>query len=99
MISDKSVEGNIESGVDRAVIAPSSWLLDLRREADSVRRWPLVVWLSIAGILALYIPVMREVVPLWLNDGAYTHGVFIFPIAAFLLWIQLADLRRSESAP
>src|SRR5437899_9617563 len=39
-----------------------------------------------AGILLVYWQVLYRLVDAWTNDGNYSHGFLIIPIAAYLAW-------------
>jgi exosortase len=60
-------------------------------------RWaPLLI---VIGIVALYIPVLREVGNQWLSDDTYSHGLLVIPTSLFLLWLQRDRLRTATYAP
>ena len=59
-------------------------------------------WLALVLALllaALYVPVIHEGAILWITNDNYAHGVFIFPIAIALVWLQRRRLLEARQAP
>ena len=60
-------------------------------------------WLSaaliVAGFAALYWKVIGELVMAWSNDGNYSHGFLIPPIAAYFVWERRQKFLAAESRP
>ena len=78
--------GSAPAPASKAVTETASW-----------DRWlPLVF---AAGVLALYAPTLAVAAHEWTINDNYAHGVFIFPLCAFLLWLRRDDLRRVERRP
>lgn len=50
-------------------------------------------------ILALYIPVIADAAHVWITDDKQAHGVFIIPVALFLLWILRDRIRQATPSP
>ncbi len=74
------------SALSVAVTAPPAW-----------ERWlPLVF---AAGVLALYAPTLAVAWHEWMINDNYAHGIFIFPLCAFLLWLRRDELRQVERRP
>ena len=66
-------------------------------ESDSPIRWlPLVFAL---GTVALYIPTLLDAGQQWMINDNYAHGVFIFPLCAFLIWLRRDDIRSATVQP
>src|SRR5437879_1069564 len=74
-------------------------LAALKATAVGFRRWPLTTQLFVVGIVLLYLPTLWEVAHAWLTDDNHAHGVFIFPVALFLLWLQKDALRHAAVQP
>lgn len=69
-----------------AAAAPGTWT-----------KWlPLVF---AAGVLALYAPTLAVAAHEWMINDNYAHGIFIFPLCAFLLWLRRDELRQVERRP
>ena len=60
-------------------------------------RWPALLFA--VGVLALYAPTLIDAAQQWMTNDNYSHGVFIFPLCAFLLWLRRDDLRRATIRP
>jgi exosortase len=61
-----------------------------------------VRWLSLVfalGALALYLPTLLDAGQQWMINDNYAHGVFIFPLCAFLLWLRQDDIRSAPVQP
>lgn len=70
------------------------------RAAVSSEAWPK--WLPLVfavGVLALYAPTLIVAAHEWMINDNYAHGVFIFPLCAFLLWLRRDELRQVEPHP
>lgn len=59
---------------------------------------PRVLWWQIVTLLAIfaaiYLPVLAGLVREWDQDGNYSHGFLIIPLALFLVWQRRAELRE-----
>jgi exosortase len=53
----------------------------------------------ILGIAIVYWQVLVRLVDAWSNDGNYSHGFLIVPIAAFLAWERRARLQAAPIRP
>jgi len=51
------------------------------------------------GLLVVYQPMLRKLVNDWANDGNYSHGFLILPIAVYLVWERRADLTSARLSP
>jgi exosortase A len=58
-----------------------------------------VVGLLILGIALVYWQVLRKLVYDWANDGNYSHGFLIVPIALYLVWERRAKLQQITLRP
>lgn len=61
-----------------------------------------VKWLPLifaVGVLALYAPTIAVAAHEWMINDNYAHGIFIFPLCAFLLWLRRDELRSVERRP
>jgi exosortase len=55
--------------------------------------------LIVAGILVVYWQVLVRLVDAWTNDGNYSHGFLIVPIAAYLAWERRGKLAAVVQRP
>ncbi len=60
-------------------------------------RWPGLLFAL--GVLALYTPTLIDAGQQWMINDNYAHGVFIFPLCAFLLWLRRDDIRSAPVQP
>ncbi len=66
---------------------------------EALRRAPRGVLLLVALLVALYAPVVAEAAKIWVKDENQAHGVFIFPISLFLLWMLRREIRAAKPQP
>src|SRR5579872_1829384 len=52
-----------------------------------------------AGILAVYWQVFVRLIDAWMNDGNYSHGFLILPIAGYFVWERRARLATLKDRP
>src|SRR5258707_12059788 len=55
--------------------------------------------LLIMGIALVYWQVLRKLVFDWANDGNYSHGFLIVPIALYFVWERRAKLQALRPQP
>jgi exosortase len=55
--------------------------------------------LIVAGLLVVYWQVLTRLVDAWINDGNYSHGFLIVPLAAYFAWERRARLQAAERRP
>jgi len=55
--------------------------------------------LLIAAVVAVYWPVLRRLVDAWTNDGNYSHGFLILPLAAYFAWERRDKLAAVTPKP
>jgi len=55
--------------------------------------------LSVAAFAFLYRAVIAKLVYDWINDGNYSHGFLIVPVAAYLVWERRKKLTATPIAP
>jgi exosortase len=76
-------------------------LFEARETKNRMKRVGL--WASIAVSLAafafLYRAVIAKLVYDWINDGNYSHGFLIVPVAAYLAWERRKKLRATPIEP
>ena len=68
--------------------------------AESSAAW--TKWLPLIfgiGLAALYAPTLAIAAHEWMINDNYAHGIFIFPLCAFLLWLRRDELRQVERHP
>jgi len=79
--------------------APRSFLQELSEVARAIWSAPWTVRAFAVVLVILYAPIVAEAAKVWVKDDKQAHGVFIFPIVLFLLWLLRADIRAAaESA-
>ena len=66
---------------------------------EALKRAPRGVLLLVALLVALYVPVVAEAAKIWVKDENQAHGVFIFPISLFLLWMLRREIRAAKPEP
>lgn len=76
-----------------------SWQEELRAILMELGHWPLHVWMVVLAALALYTPVLADVIPFQLQSGIYSYGVLIPPLSLGLLYLQRDQLRSAKPAP
>jgi exosortase A len=54
---------------------------------------------AIAAILFIYQQTVISTVAIWLRSETFTHGFFIFPISAYLIWTKRKSLARIVPRP
>ena len=58
--------------------------------------WKNLPWIPLAAIgallAALYWDVIPSMVDVWMTDDAYSHGVLIPPLAAYIAWMQRDEI-------
>ncbi len=54
---------------------------------------------AIATILAIYQQTVLSTVAIWLRSETFTHGFFIFPISAYLIWMKRKSLAEIAPCP
>ena len=69
-------------------------------EASTTESWSKwLPWVFFAGVLALYAPTLAEAAHQWMINDNYAHGIFIFPLCAFILWLRRDDLKQVRPKP
>jgi exosortase len=66
--------------------------------AFSGPRLALLVLLA-AGFFLAYFPVWKRLVATWLSSEEYSHGFFIVPVCAYIVWKQRAALAQVPLRP
>ena len=70
---------------------PERWLL---------WRTPAILTIAlVAAVFAIFWQTSWSMVSIWLRSETFTHGFFILPISAFLIWQRRKDLARYDPAP
>lgn len=65
----------------------------------SILAWPWPAKLFALALVTLYAPVVAEVSAVWLKDDSQAHGLFIFPVALFLIWALRHEIRLAPRSP
>ncbi len=61
--------------------------------------WPGTMYLFLAGVALIYAPIIAGAADQWLHNDNYAHGLFIFPVSIFLLWMQKDKIASAERRP
>ncbi|MEO6423353.1 MAG: exosortase A [Candidatus Nitrotoga sp.] len=67
-----------------------------------VLQWRFITILTLATIaiiLAIYQQTVLSTVAIWLRSETFTHGFFIFPISAYLIWMKRKSLAEIAPCP
>ncbi len=58
--------------------------------------WKNLPWFPLAAVTGLLVALYWDVVPsmfeVWMTDDAYSHGILIPPLAAYIAWIQKDEI-------
>ena len=57
------------------------------------------VFLTIAAIVLIYIPVLVGAANIWLTNDTYSHGFLVLPCCAAILWLQKDEIKSAVPAP
>jgi exosortase len=60
--------------------------------------WPALAWFSVLLTLAYY-PVLRHLVEQWSADEDFSHGFFVPPVAAFIVWQRREQILALDYRP
>jgi len=69
---------------------------------QAVLQWRFMAILTlavIAIILVIYQQTVLSTVAIWLRSETFTHGFFIFPISAYLIWMKRKSLAEIAPCP
>ena len=69
---------------------------------DVRSRWLQPGLLTVAvllGLAALFWPTLHSMIEIWERSETFTHGYLIFPISAWLIWRQRAELAQVAPVP
>ncbi|MCC6484194.1 MAG: exosortase/archaeosortase family protein [Armatimonadetes bacterium] len=67
--------------------------------AGAFWRAPWPVRLLSVVLVVLYAPVVAAAARVWVTDDKQAHGVFIFPVVLFLLWVLRDAIRQAKPSP
>ncbi|MFH0788939.1 MAG: exosortase/archaeosortase family protein [Pseudomonadota bacterium] len=62
-------------------------------------KFVLLLGFSIFLYVLLYYPVWKNLFVTWYNSEDYSHGFFIIPISAYIVWKKKNDLKNINSKP
>src|ERR1041385_7606807 len=96
----KRLEHSPGCGADlyrRAVL--TSVPLTARISLSRLLEWPRSAWLFGLALLCLYLSGLIYTARLWFSDEHFSHGVFIYPVCAFLLYLQREQIIKAERRP
>jgi exosortase len=60
--------------------------------------WAALVWFGVLLTLAYY-PVLRHLVEQWSTDEDFSHGFFVPPVAAFIVWQRREEILALDYRP
>lgn len=69
------------------------------RAAFDPLTWPGAMYLFLAGVAVVYAPIIYGAFQEWMTNDSYAHGIFIFPVSIFLLWMRRGQIRSVERRP
>ena len=86
---------------------PFSHSLSASNTTNSQSGQPILHWdfmvtvtlVAIATILVIYKQTVMSTVAIWLRSETFTHGFFIFPISAYLIWTKRKSLASIVPRP
>lgn len=55
------------------------------------------IWILLALIVVVYLPVLYDLVIDWYTDSNYSHGFLIMPIALWLIWRKRKELAQTPT--
>ncbi len=61
--------------------------------------WPGVMYVFLAGVALVYAPIILDAAHQWFTNDSYAHGIFIFPVSIFLLWMRKDQIQAAERRP
>jgi len=82
--------------ITQATEKPSATSL-VMTQSSAWAKWPALVFAI--GVLVLYFPTLVDAAHQWMINDNYAHGIFIFPLCGFLIWLRRDDLRLAERRP
>ena len=65
----------------------------------SLLAWPGAMYAFLAGVALVYAPIILSAAHQWMTNDNYAHGIFIFPVSIFLLWMQKDQIQAAERRP
>lgn len=65
----------------------------------AIKKWPPVTYIYLASLALIAVPILWLAADAWLHDENQAHGIFIIPIAVFLLWIQRDTIQKAAPKP
>jgi exosortase len=79
--------------------APGELFAVILDQMHRLNSYPGALGLLVVSFLALYWRVLHKLVLDWANDGNYSHGFFIVPLAAFFVWERRKVLAATPVQP
>lgn len=64
-----------------------------------LEKWPNSARIVVLILILIYAPTVQMTASRWLSTEQYNHGIFIFPIAFYLLWLKRAEILSAERRP
>ena len=61
--------------------------------------WPGAMYAFLAGVALVYAPIIWDAAHQWMTNDNYAHGIFIFPVSLFLLWMRKDQIQAAERWP
>jgi exosortase len=61
--------------------------------------WPWSTCIFVAALLLLYAPVLNDTIHIWLSNDDYSHGLLVFPVSAYLVWLNRDRINSAKIEP
>lgn len=87
------------SGTTPQALAPSSINSQTGQPILQWRFMAIFTLAVIATILVIYQQTVLSTVAIWMRSETFTHGFFIFPISAYLIWMKRKSLAEIAPCP
>jgi len=72
------------------------------QSGQPILQWRFMAILTLAAIttiLAIYQQTVLSTIAIWLRSETFTHGFFIFPISAYLIWLKRKSIAEIVPCP
>ena len=66
---------------------------------ERLMEWPSPAWLFLLLVAVCYANTLVAQAQIWFKSDSESHGIFIFPVAAGMLWLQQDALRTATRRP
>jgi exosortase len=94
---DQETLAGVLPGAHRAEASQSP--LSVIAILNGVQDWPWSARIFAVLLVVIYLPVLQTTAGRWLTTEQYTHGVFIFPISALILYVKRHEISAAARCP